>query len=164
MRVPGGEMATWAETEAQVVGWLAGAGLPLVRSPSVAGGWFGRLAAGSAMLPTMLLFREVDEQIVLYLHAPVAAPANRRLAVAELLTRINRGIRLGCFELDFADGDVRYRVAIDVEGVEVTPALIRNLTGPALPTMDRFLPALFAVAFADVDPVRALAAVGARQG
>ena len=42
-------------------------------------------------------------------------PADRRTAMAEALSRINTRIPLGNFELDFEDGEVRFRVSADVE-------------------------------------------------
>ncbi len=40
---------------------------------------------------------------------PVKAPEEKRLAIAEFVARANDGLRIGNFELDFGDGEVRYK-------------------------------------------------------
>ena len=37
-------------------------------------------------------------------------------AIAEFLTRTNYSMIIGNFELDFADGEIRYKTSIDVQG------------------------------------------------
>lgn len=37
----------------------------------------------------------------------------RRQAVSEFITRANYGLRCGCFELDFSDGEARYHTYVD---------------------------------------------------
>jgi hypothetical protein len=43
----------------------------------------------------------------------------------------------GFFSLDFRDGEVRYRHAVDVEGVEVTPKFADNFLKAPVGTMRR---------------------------
>jgi hypothetical protein len=43
---------------------------------------------------------------------PTKTPADRRPAIMELLTRINFDLAVGCFELDLADGEIRFRTSI----------------------------------------------------
>jgi hypothetical protein len=85
------------------------------------------------------------DQLVIYVFAPVAVPEERRPAVAEFLTRANYGMRIGNFELDFTDGEVRYKSSLDFEGVGLSPVVIRNSLYPAAQTMDRYFPGLIAV-------------------
>jgi hypothetical protein len=49
------------------------------------------------------------EQFLFYVVASTRAPEEVRLAVAEFLTRANYGMRIGNFELDYSDGEVRYK-------------------------------------------------------
>lgn len=87
------------------------------------------------------------EQFIFYVVMPVRAPSQMRIAVAEYLTRANYGLRIGNFEMDFDDGEVRYKSSIDFEGVELTAGLIRNTIYPAVQTMDRYLPGILSVIF-----------------
>ncbi len=59
---------------------------------------------------------EETEQVAIYSAIPINVPEERRLAAAELITRANYGLRLGNFELDFSDGELRFKTSIDVEG------------------------------------------------
>jgi len=91
---------------------------------------------------------------------PFFAPSQRRPAMAEMLTRINYALALGCFEMDFSDGEITFRIGIDVEDDGLTPNMIRNLLRPAIAAPDHFLGAISAVAFTDVAPAAALSSGG----
>lgn len=99
------------------------------------------------------------EQFIFYVVMPVRAPAHMRLAVAEYITRANYGLRIGNFELDFDDGEVRYKSSLDFEGVELTPGLIRNTIYPAVQTMDRYLPGVLSVVFGGKSAEEAISAI-----
>src|SRR5262249_2797336 len=58
---------------------------------------------------------------------PATVPEPKRLAVAEFLTRANYGLPMGNFEMDFTDGEVRFKTSVDVEGSELTDKMIENL-------------------------------------
>ena len=62
------------------------------------------------------------------------------IAIAELLTRANYGIRIGNFERDYSDGEIRDKSSLDFECQSLTPTLIRNSIYPAVQTMDYYLP------------------------
>ena len=77
----------------------------------------------------------------------------QRLAMSEFLHRANYGLVLGNFELDLGDGEVRFKVGIDVEGVRldlprsnpVGPALIKQGFYAVVSLFDKYLPGLRAV-------------------
>ena len=99
------------------------------------------------------------EQFVFYAVAPVKVPENQRIAVAEFLTRANYGMRIGNFELDFSDGEVRYKSALDFEGETLSDNLLKNSIYPAVQVADRYMPGLMAVAFGGKQPSEAIAAI-----
>jgi hypothetical protein len=99
------------------------------------------------------------EQFIFYVLMPVHVPVNMRPAVAEFITRANYGLRIGNFEMDFDDGELRYKSSIDFEGVELVPGLIRNTIYPAAQTMDRYLPGILSVIFGGKSPEEAIAAI-----
>ncbi len=107
---------------------------------------------------TLLAVCEEDAQrLMIRVMLPFNAPAARRLAVAEFITRVNYKLILGCFEMDFSDGELSFRATIDVENDRLTPALVHNLVGCSLATTDRFYTALAAVALGGIAPADALA-------
>ncbi len=87
------------------------------------------------------------EQLLFYVLAPVKAPEDRLDEVAEFLTRANYGLRIGNFEMDYNDGEVRYKSSLDFEGEPLSPRLIRNAIYPAVQTLDRYLPGLMQVIY-----------------
>ncbi len=99
------------------------------------------------------------EQFLFYVVMPVRAPEQVRPAVAEFLTRANYGLRIGNFELDFDDGEIRYKSSIDFEGEELTPGLIRNTMYPGVQTMDRYMPGILSVVYGGKTPEEAIAAI-----
>ncbi|MDX9954843.1 MAG: YbjN domain-containing protein [Anaerolineae bacterium] len=96
------------------------------------------------------------EQFLFYAIAPTKAPEAARAAVAEFLTRANYGLRIGNFEMDYSDGEVRYKSSLDFEGALLTPALIRNAIYPAVQTLDRYLPGFMSVIYGGQTPEAAI--------
>jgi hypothetical protein len=97
------------------------------------------------------------EQFLFYAIAPLKAPENVRHAVAEYITRANYGLRIGNFEMDYDDGEVRYKSSLDFEGEELTPNLIKRAIYPAVHTLDFYLPGLLNVMYGNKTPQEAIA-------
>ncbi|HQE91601.1 MAG TPA: YbjN domain-containing protein [Anaerolineae bacterium] len=96
------------------------------------------------------------EQFLFYVIAPVKAPENVRPLVAEYIARANYGLRIGNFEMDYTDGEVRYKSSLDFEGEVLTPQLIKNTMYPAVHTMDFYLPGLLSVMYGNKTPAEAI--------
>ena len=100
--------------------------------------------------------RDDLQQFLFYAVAPVKAPEETRPAVAEFITRANYGMRIGNFELDYSDGEVRYKSSIDYEDTVLTPTLIKNTIYPAVQTMDRYMQGLMKVIYGGRQPAEAI--------
>ncbi len=96
------------------------------------------------------------EQFLFYVIAPVKTPEPMYAHVAEYITRANYGLRIGNFEMDYSDGEVRYKSSFDFEGQPLTPALIKNAMYPAVHTMDLYLPGLLGVMYGNKTPAEAI--------
>ncbi|MGI6604734.1 MAG: YbjN domain-containing protein [Firmicutes bacterium] len=103
--------------------------------------------------------REEQEQFIFYSVCPVKVPESKRSAVAEYITRANYGMVIGNFELDFNDGEVRYKTSIDVEGDALSPALVKNMVYINLSTLDRYLPGIMGIIYAGLTPLQAISQV-----
>jgi hypothetical protein len=103
--------------------------------------------------------REDRGILLFYSIAAVNVPEEKRLMVAEYLTRANYGLPLGNFEMDFSDGEVRFKTSLDVEGEEymLTPAMIKSLVYSNVLTMDRYLAGMMAVIYGDASPEQEIA-------
>jgi hypothetical protein len=100
----------------------------------------------------LLCYGEVDEEkcwVIFYSYMPVNSTPEKMTAVAEFLSRANRGMRIGNFELDYDDGEVRYKTSIDVEGGELTNKMIDNLLRANLTTIDRYFAGLMELIYGE---------------
>lgn len=100
---------------------------------------------------------EEDQQAVFYSIAPLHADEAHLTTAAEYITRANFGLVLGNFELDYEDGEIRYKTSIDLEGAELSPALIRHIVHANIQAMDRYLPGLMLVLVDGASPAEAVA-------
>jgi hypothetical protein len=96
------------------------------------------------------------EQFLFYVLSPVKVPEDKRLLSAEFLTLANYGLRIGNFEMDLSDGEVRYKSSLDFEDETLTPNLIRYAIYPAVQTMDRYMPGLLKVIYGTAMPQSAI--------
>jgi len=103
--------------------------------------------------------RERDAQLLVYSVMTEDVPAERRSAVAEFLTRVNYVMTIGNFEMDYDDGEVRYKTSVDVEGDRLSMVMARQLFALNVATMDLCLPGIEAVIRSDGSPAETLAAL-----
>jgi hypothetical protein len=89
----------------------------------------------------------VDEQelILLYSVCPIRVPAERRLEVSQFLTRANYGLAAGNFELDFEDGEIRYKTVLQIHGGGLDATVIKRLVRSNGMAMETYLPGVGAV-------------------
>ncbi|HKI35950.1 MAG TPA: YbjN domain-containing protein [Gemmataceae bacterium] len=105
-------------------------------------------------------FATVDEEkqwFTFYSILPSNVPEEKRVEITEFITRANYGLVIGNFEMDYGDGEVRYKTSVDVEGGELTPKMIENLMRANLMTMDRYFAGVMGVLYGDRDPAEAIA-------
>ena len=103
--------------------------------------------------------REEQQQFVFYSICPVAVPEHKRPEIAEFITRANFDMVIGNFELDYEDGEVRFKTSIDVEGAELLTTLIKPILYANVLMMDQYLPGMMGVIYADKTPADAVAQV-----
>ncbi|HEY9830618.1 MAG TPA: YbjN domain-containing protein [Stenomitos sp.] len=109
---------------------------------------------------TCYAFIDEEEHIFrFYSICPVKVPLKQRLLLAEFLTRVNYGLRIGNFEMDFEDGDIRYKTSIDVEGERLTPPFVKHLVYNNLSVMDNYLPGIMKVIYGGMSPEDAIAEI-----
>ena len=79
--------------------------------------------------------------------------------ISELLTRANYGLNIGNFEMDFSDGEVRYKTSINVEGGQLTTTIVKKLVYANVLTLDKYFPSIMKVIYADIPPDEAIALI-----
>ena len=93
-----------------------------------------------------------------YAVIPGNVPDSTRPQVAEFITRANFGMRLGAFEMDYEDGELRFLTGVDLEGApdEALQAAIRQCVVAACATADRYYPGLMSVVYGGAGPREAI--------
>jgi hypothetical protein len=99
------------------------------------------------------------EQFVFYSVCPVQVPNPKRETLSEFIARANYDMIIGNFELNFADGGIRYKTSIDVKGERLTSTLIKQLVYANVMMMDSYLAGIKLVIESDVLPVDAIAQI-----
>jgi hypothetical protein len=126
---------------------------------------------------------EEKELVLFYSYCPVKAPEDKRPILADFLTRANYGLYIGNFEMDYNDGEVRYKTSIDVEGnqsidsapaedgngkkpektgqepVQLSFALMKRLVYDNVGVMDKYMPGIMSVVYGGASPTEAIAKV-----
>lgn len=106
---------------------------------------------------------EAIETFVFYSVYPLKAPENKRQSVAEYLTRANYGLFVGNFELDFRDGEIRFKTSVDVEDADLAP-LLKRLVYSNVVMADKYFHGLMQVIYSDMEPKLAVEQAEARTG
>jgi hypothetical protein len=106
-----------------------------------------------------------DEVCLMLSVFPQRCPEHRRAACAELLTRINYGMLVGGFEMDFEGGHINFKSSYPFPRGQLDTEMLQRVVGHNLNCMDKHLPAIMSVIYAGTSPAKALAAVeGQKRG
>ena len=100
--------------------------------------------------------REEKHLFLFYSVCPINVPEMKRSQAAEFLTRANYGLPLGSFEMDYTDGEVRFKTSVDVEGIDLSPLMINHLVYTNIGTFDRYLPGIMVVIYGNASPEEAI--------
>lgn len=103
-----------------------------------------------------------DKEIVLfYVQLPAKAPEGRKKEAADFITRANYGMNIGNFEMDMEDGEIRFKVSLDVEAGTLSNVMVRNILMAGFGTVDRYFPGLMSVIYGNTIPSVAIREVEA---
>lgn len=78
------------------------------------------------------------DQFVFYINFGYEARADRRDECARLLARLNWGLAIGNFEMDYDDGQIRFKSSVDFDGGELTENLVRNTILGAMKAVETY--------------------------
>lgn len=109
----------------------------------------GYQGESSKFLCYMRLIEE-PQQVVFYSVSPINVPEEKRDIAAKFLTWCNFGLIIGNFEMDFTDGEIRYKTSLDVQDAELSQALLRRLVYPNVIMIDQYMPKILALVYGDV--------------
>ncbi|WP_446399412.1 YbjN domain-containing protein [Coleofasciculus sp. C1-SOL-03] len=88
---------------------------------------------------------EEQQQFIFYSIGSIKIPKSKRRAVGEFLSRANYGMIIGNFELNFDDGEIRYKTSTNVKNQSLDSDTIKQLVYTNVKMMDEYLPGIIAV-------------------
>ncbi len=96
---------------------------------------------------------EADDwrRIMIFSIYPIFVPEIRRPSVLEALNRINYSLVYGNFEIDMADGEIRFRTTVESES-DIQESMMERVLNGNLSVSNTHFGALMAVAFGSVEP------------
>jgi len=95
---------------------------------------------------------DTHRQFIFYSVLESFTPPDKLPAMAEFLTRANYGLIIGNFELDFEDGEIRYKTSLDTEELALNHTVFKNVVYANLSMMDQYLPGIMSMLYANISP------------
>ncbi len=84
--------------------------------------------------------------------SPVRVPVGSRPAIAETLARANCGLKVGKFEMNYDEGDIRFQAAQILPDDNLEDETIQRLIGTTMAMLDTYLPAILSVIYGNELP------------
>ena len=88
---------------------------------------------------------EPNRVMAMFSRLPFSCPPERFDALSQFMEKANFGMSHGAWVMDRSDGEVRFRVGVDMGGVELNVAYVKQLTLYTNMTMEFYLPAMQAI-------------------
>ena len=120
-------------------------------------GWFDfRLDIRGRLKKVDFIVKTKSDFYVVYAFCPLRVDTEKLDTMAEFVCRANFGIFDGNFELDFEDGELRYKCFVDCRGITpLKDKIERSLFIPAL-MFDKFGAGIIEILFGNATAVEAL--------
>ena len=99
-----------------------------------------------------VIIRIREDSFTVYAISPISADDNTKSAVAEYLTRANYGLKVGNFEMDYSDGEVRYKCHQECGSAAPAQDVVETVVDLSFLMMQRYGDGLLAVIFGVATP------------
>ena len=102
--------------------------------------------------------KEPSRRLAIYSLYPQKVPVEQRANVAELMSRLNYQLLIGNFEMDFEDGELRYRTSLEAQSQELNQSRLRELMLANVKVMDYYWTGIQQVIAGDQTPQQVVTA------
>ncbi len=92
-----------------------------------------------------------DDLLQIFTYPPNKVIESQRLEIAHAVTRANFGLRIGHFELDVDDGELRYRIAVPLSDELPSNDVLDCLLPLGGAMVERYLPAFLSIIYGNED-------------
>ena len=103
-----------------------------------------------------ILAEPMDRQVLVYSVLDEQISPDLRVKVNEFITRANFGLSFGNFEMDFDDGEMRFKTSLSLNNEPLTEGLLDQLIMTNLAAMQDYLPSLQEVLSGKLSPEEAI--------
>ena len=102
-----------------------------------------------------------SELFQVYGYSPIRVPEGCRTAIAEAVARANYGLRVGKFEFNVDEGDLRFQASQALLRESVGESVIDRMITTTMAMLDMYLPAFLSVIYGNEVPKDAIRCVEA---
>ncbi len=84
---------------------------------------------------------DVDEEgkkIIFFSIYPINVPVTIRKSMAEIMMRVNYTLFFGSYEMDFSDGEIRFKTSLIYEDIELTDKILEHIIKGNIVTLDTY--------------------------
>jgi hypothetical protein len=104
----------------------------------------------------IVLANEEKSLVCCYVRPPIWVPEALRAAMYEAINRANHTLAFGSFEMGMAEGELRYRTSLDLEGGALVPTMVHNLVGAGISMCTRYHHAFMRILYGGATPREAM--------
>ena len=98
---------------------------------------------------------EDEKKLIFFSVCGTNVPDEKKLEMCELLTRLNSGKFLGNFEMDYEDGEIRYKTSMVLGSELIEPEILEYTIMTNILTMDISLSGLMKMINDNITPIEA---------
>ena len=113
----------------------------------------------NAKLRCAATVNEDDDLCHCFAIIPAKVPTEKRVAIAELCIRASYPMKVGHFEFDMEDGEIRFHASAPYPTGNLADSVIRRILVISLLMADKYYPAFMSVLFAGTSPKDAVLAI-----
>ncbi|MCC9657921.1 YbjN domain-containing protein [Rhodopirellula halodulae] len=92
-----------------------------------------------------------DSLVQVFAHPANKVPEENRSAIAEAVCRANYGLKVGKFELDMADGELRYQTSVPLGDEFPDDSVMDHVLYVGGAMIDRYMPAFLSIIYGNED-------------
>lgn len=112
----------------------------------------------------MIMVKDEADMVLFYARSPINVPEPRRRLISDFITMANYNMRIGNFEMDFDDGEVRYKSYMLIDGIlPPNEEIVKRNFMVTIRILDKYMPGIMAVAFGQASPQDAVCQIEERQ-
>ncbi len=117
-----------------------------------------RLGVATQTCKLDCIIHHLPEQnfILFFSILPILVPQNKRTEIAEYITRANYGLNAGNLEMDYEDGEIRYRTYANTDDNSLNVEIAKHIIHTNIQTMDRYASGIMNIIYGNMSPKEAV--------